>query len=38
MSVKHAEHLISEQDYLQGEMIADFRHEYIDGEVFANVR
>lgn len=35
MSVKHAEHFISEQDYLHGEMIADVRHEYIDGEVFA---
>ena len=35
MALKHAQHYISEQEYLQGEMIADIRHEYIDGGVFA---
>lgn len=35
MAVKPAQHFISEQDYLQGELIADVRHELIDGEVFA---
>ncbi|KAA8731687.1 Uma2 family endonuclease [Acinetobacter qingfengensis] len=33
-----ASHLkISEQDYLTGELHSDFKHEYIDGEVFAMV-
>jgi Uma2 family endonuclease len=35
MAVKHAQHFISEQDYLQGELIAEIRHELIDGDVFA---
>jgi Uma2 family endonuclease len=26
---------ISETDYLQGELVSDIKHEYIDGEVFA---
>jgi Uma2 family endonuclease len=30
-----AQHTISETEYLQGEIYADIRHEYIDGEVFA---
>jgi Uma2 family endonuclease len=35
MALKHAQQYISEQEYLQGEMLAETRHEYIDGEVFA---
>jgi Uma2 family endonuclease len=35
MAVQHAQHYISEQDYLQGELIAEIRHEFIDGEAFA---
>lgn len=35
MALKQAHHYISEQEYLEGEMHADIRHEYIDGEVFA---
>jgi len=26
---------ISEEEYLQGELVAEFKHEFIDGEVFA---
>ena len=29
--------LISEQDYLEGELLSDIRHEYIEGEVYAMV-
>ena len=29
--------LISEQDYLEGELLSDIRHEYIDGEIYAMV-
>ena len=29
--------LISEQDYLEGELLSDIRHEYIDGEIYATV-
>ena len=29
--------LISEQEYLDGELLSDIRHEYIEGEVFAMV-
>lgn len=28
---------IAEQEYLQGELLSDIRHEYIDGEVYAMV-
>ena len=35
MPLKHAHDFISEAEYLQGEMRAEIRHEYIDGEVFA---
>jgi Uma2 family endonuclease len=35
MALNHAQHFISEQEYLQGETIAEIRHEYIDGEVYA---
>ena len=37
MSLNHAAHKISAEDYLQGEMLAEFKHEYIDGEVYAMV-
>lgn len=35
MALKQASDFISEAEYLQGEMLAEIRHEYIDGEVFA---
>lgn len=35
MALKPVQHYISEDEYLQGEMIAEIRHEYIDGEVYA---
>lgn len=35
MALKQVQHFISEQEYLQGELVADVRHELIDGEVFA---
>lgn len=35
MALKYAQQFITEQEYLQGEMIAEFRHEFIDGQVFA---
>lgn len=35
MALKQAQEFISEQEYLQGEMLAEVRHEYIDGAVFA---
>ncbi len=35
MALNQAQHFISEQEYLQGELIAEIRHEYIDGEVYA---
>lgn len=35
MALRHAtQQTISETEYLQGEMIAEIRHEFIDGEVF----
>ncbi len=37
MALKQAQHYISEQEYLEGEMIAEVRHEYVDGEVHAMV-
>jgi Uma2 family endonuclease len=33
--VKQAEVGISEEDYLEGELHSDIKHEYIDGEVYA---
>ena len=35
MALKHAHDFISEEEYLRGEMLAEIRHEYIAGEVFA---
>lgn len=36
MALQQAQqHLISEEDYLAGELIGEIKHEYIDGEVFA---
>lgn len=35
MSLKHATNKITEEEYLQGEFIAEFKHEFIDGEVYA---
>ncbi|QPK61790.1 Uma2 family endonuclease [Methylomonas sp. LL1] len=35
MALERAHSYISEQEYLQGELIAELRHEYIDGQVFA---
>lgn len=35
MALERAYAYISEQEYLQGELIAELRHEYIDGQVFA---
>ncbi|MCQ8103849.1 Uma2 family endonuclease [Methylomonas sp. SURF-2] len=35
MSLKRAENFIGETEYLSGEMLAETKHEYIDGEVFA---
>jgi Uma2 family endonuclease len=35
MALKPVQQFISEDEYLQGEMIAEIRHEYIDGEVYA---
>ncbi len=35
MSLNYATDEISAEDYLQGEMLAEFKHEYIDGEIYA---
>ncbi|MGZ8160779.1 MAG: Uma2 family endonuclease [Methylobacter sp.] len=35
MNLKHAANKITEEEYLQGELVAEFKHEFIDGEVFA---
>ncbi len=35
MNLKYANNQITEEDYLQGELIAEFKHEFIDGEVYA---
>lgn len=35
MNLQYAEHKISEADYLDGEMIAEVKHEYVDGDVYA---
>jgi len=35
MSLNYANNRISEEYYLQGELMAEFKHEFIDGEVYA---
>lgn len=35
MQLNYADYFISEEDYLQGELSADTKHEYLDGEVYA---
>lgn len=35
MSLKYANDKISEEEYLRGELVAEFKHEFIDGEVYA---
>ena len=35
MALQRAPSFITEQEYLQGEPLADTRHEYVDGEVYA---
>jgi Uma2 family endonuclease len=35
MSLKYANNRITEDEYLQGELIAEIKHEFIDGEVYA---
>lgn len=35
MNLKYADVTISETEYLQGERLADSKHEFIDGEVYA---
>ncbi len=35
MALERAKPYIGEKEYLQGELLAEVRHEYIDGEVFA---
>jgi len=35
MALERAHAYIGEQEYLQGELIAELRHEYMDGQVFA---
>ena len=35
MNLNPAHKQISEEDYLQGELLAETKHEYIDGEVYA---
>jgi Uma2 family endonuclease len=35
MGVAAVRHWISPQEYLAGELVADVKHEYVDGEVFA---
>lgn len=35
MNLKYADHRISEAAYLQGELIAETKHEFLDGEVYA---
>ena len=37
MSLAKKYDLISEQEYLNGELLSDIRHEYIEGEVYAMV-
>ena len=35
MSLKHVHKQISEAEYLQGELLAETKHEFIDGQVYA---
>ena len=35
MALVKSQHTISEQEYLDGELISDIKHEYIDGQVYA---
>ena len=35
MSLAEKYGVISEQEYLEGELLSDIRHEYINGEVYA---
>jgi len=35
MQLNYAQYFISEDEYLQGELVADSKHEYLDGEVYA---
>lgn len=35
MNLKHATNKITEEEYLRGELVAAFKHEFIDGEVLA---
>lgn len=35
MALQQTKHHLSEQEYLQGELLAEIRHEYIDGKVYA---
>jgi Uma2 family endonuclease len=35
MSLKYANNRITEEEYLQGELLAEFKHEFIGGEVYA---
>ena len=35
MNINPAHKPISEEDYLQGELLAETKHEYIDGEIHA---
>lgn len=35
MNLNYADNRISEADYLQGELIADSKHEFLDGEIYA---
>ncbi|GAA5015383.1 Uma2 family endonuclease [Acinetobacter puyangensis] len=35
MNLAYRHHKMTEEEYLQAELLADIRHEYIDGEVYA---
>lgn len=35
MNLRYAEYKISEADYLEGELIVEVKHEFLDGEVYA---
>ena len=35
MALPHAQHHISPEEYLQGELLSDIKHQLIDGEVYA---
>ncbi len=35
MNLKYANNKISKEEYLQGELVAEFKHEFIDGEAYA---